>query len=113
MSGTRATLTVLKNQIIMEHIKKLLVNQIGSKAFFRREKSEQYPDDHRNHSSVEHLEKLEKFVEALPVDHPLFKVFQNHDESESEYFNFFLSRFGFDREGDPKVFVNWVVNGMK
>ncbi len=97
----------------MEHIKELLVNKIEGTALFRKEKSEQYPDDDRNHKSAEQLEKLKKHVETLPADHPLFKAFQNHDESESEYFDFFLFRFGFDREGDPESFVNWVVNGMK
>jgi hypothetical protein len=81
-----------------------LAEGLGAAAQWRRGKAEQYPDDERNLSSAEALERAAAEVESLDLDHYVLAAFVELDGTVGGFEPSFLyslgqtgSRFGFDR----------------
>ncbi len=53
--------------------KEHLQDRIEGTAYWRDLKSEEYPDDHRNHTSAESLAKLAQAMEGVSVENQLLE----------------------------------------
>lgn len=86
--------------------------------FFRQRKVEEYPDDWRNQRSVDELQRLRAYIEALPAEHSLFRswdaAWAQIEDDAMQFFEDILesapgqtdifARYGFHGREDPESF---------
>ena len=100
-------------------MREMLSNDVASKADWRSQKAEEYPDDHRNSASAESLRALLAYAGELSDDHPIFGALALFGESDDDIYeaielqNALLSRYGFDGEEDPEEFLQNLASELK
>ncbi len=95
----------------MQKTKDKILTKIAVEAHLCREKRYKNPRDFRNDKKIENLDKLGEHIEALPQNHAMFQIVENHSVRDAETFNKALSRIG-ESEENPRKFIDRVVKGV-
>lgn len=97
-----------------------LILGIEGAAYFRHNKSVEYPDDERNIISAEALDKLAEYVKEIDDNHPVLQAFALWSEADPdnsisciEHVSNELSRFCFNGEEENEPFLQRLASKIR